>query len=207
MKKSSIALFAFLTLLAAAAPLHAQDAVEPEPIAEPGDDPFAPPAKPISAALLLGFGTTIGEDANFYGVGIGVRGGYNLGRLYLGGRFVYHLGGSDEVVTGGFNTLEVDYNVWLLGAEAGYDFLVADRFTVRPGVILGIANFSASSDGAVFGAGLSESDTKLLFSLVGSGFYDITPDIFLGGELQFPIALGGESVVGLIINATGGMRF
>jgi opacity protein-like surface antigen len=165
--------------------------------------------RPISAALFLGFGTALGEDANPYGFGFGVRGGYNLGPIYLGGRFVYHLGSSEEVQSAGLALVEVSFSLWEFGAEAGYDFQVMDRFIVRPSVILGVSSFITSSDAPLFGDEISSSgsDAKFLFSLGGSALYDITPMWFVGGELRLPISLGGDSVVGLVFYATGGARF
>lgn len=183
-----------------------ETSVEPAEIGESEVEAAADGStKLISAALLLGFGTDLGEEFNPFGLGLGARGGYNLDRLYVGGVFVFHLGGSTEVTTDDFRPTEFDYSMWLLGAEAGYEFPVIERLIVRPSAILAISHFSLSSDNPLFGQ--SASEAKLLFSLGATALYDITPDIFAGGELRFPIALGSEGVIGFVIYATGGMRF
>jgi hypothetical protein len=166
-------------------------------------------AKPISLGLLVGFGTDLGEDFNPWGFGIGVRGGYNLGRLYLGGRFVYHLGSSEDVVSAGLNTIEVSFHLWELSAEAGYDFLLQDKLTLRPSVLLGIVSLIQSTDAAVFGASASASgsDVKLLISPGLSLLYDINPDVFIGGDLRLPFVAGGGTIFGFVIYANGGLHF
>lgn len=200
MTKLAITLGALVFTLMIPAASFAQESVQPEPIVG-----TTTPAKPISAALLLGFGTDLGEDGNPYGLGLGVRGGYNLDRLYLGGVFIFHLGSSYEAPTAGFGAAEWDVNIWQFGGEVGYDFYLMDRFTLRPSVILGIAGLSSSSDTPLYGG--SFSDTKLILSLGATALYDVTPDIFVGGDLRFPLVLGGGSFLGLAIYATGGMRF
>lgn len=187
--------------------VQAQDGVEAEPVAEV--DATAPTTattvgKPISAALLLGFGTDLGEDANPWGFGFGVRGGYNLDNIFLGARFMYHLGSSY-----GGGLAELDFNLWEFSLEGGYDVLVADRLTVRPSFGLGIVSLIVSSDNDSLGIGgsASSSDIKLMLAPGVSLLYDITPDIFAGGELRLPIVVGGGSMVGLTIYATVGMRF
>jgi hypothetical protein len=166
-------------------------------------------AKPISAGLLLGFGTDLGEDFNPWGLGVGVRGGYNLERLYLGGRFVYQFGSAVDRVSAGLNSIEVSYNLWELSAEGGYDFPVDDKLTVRPSLVLGIVNLISSADAVVFGSAgyASGSDVKLLLSPGASLLYDINPDIFIGGDLRLPLVVGGGSVFGLVIYANGGLHF
>ena len=163
------------------------------------------PVRPISAALFLGVGTALGEEFNPYGFGFGVRGGYSLGPLYLGGRFAYHLGTSEEVRTTDLTLVDVSVSLWEFGAEAGYDFHVLERLIVRPSVILGIASFITSTE--LLGQSGSGSDAKFLLSLGASALYDITPMWFAGGELRLPLNLGGESVVGLVFFATGGAKF
>jgi hypothetical protein len=166
-------------------------------------------AKPISLGLLLGFGTDLGEDFNPWGLGIGVRGGYNLERLYLGGRFVYQFGSTVAQVSAGLNSIDVSYNLWELSAEAGYDFPVDDQLTVRPSLVLGIVSVISSTDAVVFGASgdSSGSDVKLLLSPGVSLLYDINPDIFIGGDLRLPLVVGGGSIFGLAIYANGGLHF
>lgn len=165
-------------------------------------------AKPFSAGLLLDFGTDLGEDANPWGFGFGVRGGYSLDRMYLGVRFLYQLGTSVDVVSSGLNTIEISYNSWELSAEGGYDFLLQPKLTLRPSLLLGVVTLISGSDDVVFGGETaSGSDPKLLISPGASILYDITPDIFAGGDLRLPLVIGGGSILGLVIYANGGIRF
>ncbi len=180
--------------------VHAQ---ESDPVASPKG-----PAKPFSAGLLLDFGTDLGEDFNPWGFGFGVRGGYSLDRIYLGIRFVYQLGSSNDVATSGLNIIEITYNLWEFSAEGGYDFPLQDKLTLRPSVLLGVANIISSSDDVVFGGeAVSGSDANLLISPGASIFYDVTPEIFIGGDLRLPLVIGGGSTLGLVIYANGGIHF
>lgn len=186
---------------AAATPFPAQEQeIQPAPGVAP---------KPISAALLLGYGTDLGGDFNPWGFGIGLRGGYNIGRIYVGGRFTYHFGTSADLLTAGLSTIEVTYSLWDLDAEGGYDFPVGEKLTFRPSLLLGILHITASSDAPVFGgeAAVSSSNTKLVVSPGASLFYDITRDIFLGGDARLPWVVGGGSIFGLVIYVTGGLHF
>jgi len=159
-------------------------------------DDAAGPGKPISVALLLGYGISL-EDFNPWGLGFGLRGGYNLDKIFLGARFVYYLGGTEELPDGFGNTIEIDYNLWELGIEGGYDLDVASGFIVRPGVGLGLAGFSAGD----------ASETEVYFAFGASGLYDVAPDIFVGADARFQFVLADESAKALILLATGGMRF
>jgi len=166
-------------------------------------------AKPISAGLLIGFGTDLGEDFNPWGLGIGVRGGYSLERWYFGGRFIYQFGTTAEQVSAGLNTVEIDFNLWELSAEAGYDFPLEEKLTLRPSLLLGIVSLISSTDAAVFGGSgsASASDVKLLISPGASLLYDITPDVFIGGDVRLPFVAGGGSIFGFVIYANGGLHF
>jgi len=200
---------AVLPLVAAASSAAAQ--VEPESITESGDGPAVPAARggrPISLGLLLGAGVAF-QDANPWGFGFGVRGGYNLGPWFFGGRFVYHVGSSTEVTTDGLSTAEISYSLWELSGEAGYDFLLAPKLVVRPNVGLGVLSVISSADVPLFGGSLESegTNTHLLLAFGASALYDITDMWFAGLDLRFPIGLGGDSVVGLTFYANGGVRF
>lgn len=164
------------------------------------------PQKPISVGLLLGYGIAF-DDPNGWGFGLGVRGGYNLGKIFLGARFVYHFGETAEAESSGLSLLEATMNLWDVGVEGGYDLLVADRLTIRPEVGLGIATRMVSSEGELFGDSLSGSETDPYLALGASGLYDITPDVFLGldGRFQFILGDGSPSAFVLLVNV--GMRF
>jgi hypothetical protein len=201
---------AVLPLLAAASSVAAQ--VEPEAITEAGDGPAVPAARggrPISLGLLLGGGVALGEDANPWGFGFGVRGGYNLGPWFFGGRFVYHVGSSIDVTTSGLSTAEVSYSLWELSGEAGYDVVLAPKLVLRPSVGLGLLSVISSADLPLFAGSLESegTNTHLLLAFGASALYDITDMWFAGLDLRFPIGLGGDSVVGLTFYGNGGVRF
>jgi hypothetical protein len=165
-------------------------------------------AKPISAALLIGFGTDLGKDFNPWGFGFGLRGGYNIGRIYVGGHFAYHFGSSAEFISPGLSIVEVDYNLWDLSAEAGYDFPFSDKLTVRPSLLLGVSRLGASSDSVVFGGdvAVSAGSTKLQIAPGATILYDINEDIFLGGDARIPWVVGGGSIFGFVLYATAGLH-
>ena len=161
--------------------------------------------KPISVGLLLGYGISFEDGPNAWGLGFGLRGGYNIDAIFLGARFVYYLGASEDIAGA-----EWSLNLWELGIEGGYDIPVGPVI-IRPGIGLGIANASidveASPLVAAAGGG-STSETNPYFALGGSVLYDIDDTFFVGGDmrLQFVIGDNGDGTA-LIILGNGGMRF
>lgn len=215
-------------LLPMASTAFAQDADEPAPSPEAGDvgsemggdtsaggdvsattsetsstDSAAPSSggeKPISVGLLLGYG--IGLDLkggpNPWGLGFGARGGYNIGQVYLGARFVFYLGSSKDVFNG-VSTISYSVNLWELGIEGGYDVKASDALTIRPEFGLGLAG--ASSDPGT-------SQTKLFIAPGASVLYDVTDTIFLGIDARFQLVfVDPDNVKAIIFLANGGMRF
>lgn len=150
--------------------------------------------KPISAGLLLGYGISFEDGPNIWGFGLGLRGGYNLGPIFLGARFVYYFG-------------EDNFNLWELGIEGGYDLPVGPVI-IRPGIGLGIATVSYEIDVGFGGEDFSDSETNPYLALGSSVLCDITEQFFVGGDLRFQFVFGdaGDGTA-LIILANGGMRF
>ena len=210
-------------LLGMACPVMAQDAAPEgdamggEPAAAPAADTAAPaeggeaaastedigasegPAKKISAGLLLGYGISLESGKNPFGLGIGVRGGYNLGAIYLGARFVYSIG--EDPVTS-----------WDLGIEGGYDLSMGDKLTLRPQLGLGIDNMtvdvpSVTVPGVGSVGGGSSSSSEFYIAPGASVIYDVTDDIFLGGEVRLQLITSDPMYKALTIYANGGMRF
>jgi opacity protein-like surface antigen len=173
--------------------------------AEVGGDDMAPSGdgdgveKPISVGLLLGYGISLEDGANPWGLGFGVRGGYNLDAIFLGARFVYYLGESQEASVFGMN-FESSFNIWELGIEGGYDIDVGG-VVVRPGLGLGLANLSVDA------GGVSASETEFYLAPGVSALFDVSENIFLGAEARFKLVMADETVKGLILLANGGMRF
>lgn len=162
------------------------------------------PEKKISVGLLLGYGIAF-DDFNPWGVGLGVRGGYNLNQIYLGARFVYNLGSSEDVATPGFTVAEYTYSLWDLGLEGGYDIPVAEKITVRPEIGLGLAGMSVESDYLL--GDVSGSSTNLYLALGATGLYDIKPNIFIGLDARFQFVFADDLVSALTFLINGGLRF
>jgi len=183
-------------------------AAAPEQTA-PAETPSGP-SKPVSISLLLGYGISLESGANPWGLGFGLRGGYNIGQIYLGPRFVYYLGASQNT---GFG--KVTANIWELGLEGGYDLQVADKFVLRPMLGLGIASFHTSLkvsgiSGGITGAPISGSGSKSYFQLAPgiAALYDLSESAFIGLDARFGIVFGNQTTVkGLLLLANGGMRF
>jgi len=198
LRNALIALF----VLGLASPVLAQDdpeagdissdAIEADGEAEPAE--VGGGDKPISVGLLLGYGISF-EEGNPWGLGFGLRGGYNIDAIFLGARFVYYLG-------------EDGFNLWELGIEAGYD-IAAGPVIIRPGIGLGIANVSIEIDLGPFGGGeVSESEANPYLAFGASVLYDIDEQFFIGGDARIQVVIGdnGDGTA-LILLANGGMRF
>jgi hypothetical protein len=155
---------------------------------------------------LLGYGISFEDGPNAWGLGFGLRGGYNIDAIFLGARFVYYLGETEEA--GGF---EASYNLWELGIEGGYDIPVGPVI-IRPGLGLGIATVAYESPGFTGPtATIEDSATHPYIALGGSVLYDIDEQFFVGGDMRLQFVLGDDEEAGgataLIILANGGMRF
>jgi hypothetical protein len=144
--------------------------------------------RPISVALVLGYGFSLEEESdNPWGVGFGARGGYNLGAVFAGARFVFYAGDEPS-------------NIWEIGLEGGYD-LRAGFFTARPGVGLGLANVTLQRAAAM------DSLTALYLAPGLTLLVDLASDVFLGAEGRVQWILsepGREAVIAL---GSAGMRF
>lgn len=163
------------------------------------------PAKPISVGLLLGYGISLESGGNPWGVGFGARGGYNLGPIYLGARFVFYLGESVESTSGFGMNFSTSIHIWELGVEGGYDLALADKLSLRPELGLGLANSSASSTAS--GVSASASSTDLYLAPGASVLYDVNDDFYVGGDARLQVVFGDSTVKALIILANGGMHF
>jgi len=169
--------------------------------ARAGSAPSGRGSKPISVGLLLGYGHDIGEPANPWSIGFGARGGYSLGGVFLGARFVFYLGKTEDVVDPSGNPAEASVNIWELGIEAGYDLRLG-LFALRPGVGSGLA--SVNADNTLSG---SESETEIYVAPGLSALFDVTRDMFVGLDGRFQLVFADETAKGLIVLADVGMRF
>jgi hypothetical protein len=141
-----------------------------------------------------------GDTMNGFGLGFGVRGGYNIDAIYLGARFVFFLGDSiDEMGA------EASFNVMTIGIEGGYDIDLGG-IILRPELGLGLAILSQEITVAGFTVDGSAEDIYIAPGAAVLGC--ISDSIFIGGDIQFPIILADpDAVIGLTIMANGGMRF
>jgi hypothetical protein len=202
------AVWAVVALLGLASSAYAQDA-DPEigdgevSSGDVGDGEVGGdgPAKPVSVGLLLGYGISLEDgDGNIWGLGLGLRGGYNIDEIYLGARFVYYLGDSEESAGG-----EASMNAWELGLELGYDVDVGGA-VIRPALGLGLENFAVDVDAGP----VSVSSSEMYFYLAPgvSALFDVSDDVFLGAEARFMLVFADpEMAKAITLLATGGMRF
>ena len=164
--------------------------------------------KPISVALLLGYGfktdrQTGGLGTDPYGLMAGVRGGYTLDfALYLGVFFNYYLGSSDETGSGRIATevRDVSSNYMQFGVEVGYDF-GAGPVLIRPSLEIGMALAFTDADRA----GVTQTVGDLMF---GPGVAVLVPvdDFFIGGDIRGSLVTG-DGIAAVTLAVTGGMKF
>lgn len=150
--------------------------------------------KPISVGLLLGYGISLEDGGNPWGFGFGLRGGYNIDAIYLGARFIYYLG-------------EDPVNIWELGIDGGYDIAVSDKFVVRPGLGLGIANVTVDVPEVLGFGGGSASESEFYIAPAVAGLFDVTDSVFVGLEARFQLILSDPTAKAITLFANGGMRF
>jgi hypothetical protein len=172
------------------------------------EEPPVHGGKPISVALLLGYGfktdrQTGGLGVDPYGLMAGVRGGYTLDfALYLGVFFNYYLGSSGETGSGRITTevRDVSANYMQFGAEVGYDF-DAGPVLIRPSLQIGMAIAFSDADRA----GVTQSVSDLMF---GPGVTVLVPvdDFFIGGDLRGSLVTG-DGIAAVTLAVTGGMKF
>jgi len=173
-----------------------------------------------SAAFALGPGFTAGKasagarlqygidmedyEANPYGLGFGLRGGYTLDmNVYIGGNFEYFFGGSETV--GG---AEFSWNVWQLQVEGGYDLGFGPKFVVRPQLGLGLGAFTGEFcyEDSVGRACEDPSETDFSLTPGALALYDVGA-VFLAGEVRFNAIMAEETATALFIGVGAGMTF
>jgi hypothetical protein len=196
-----------LALLAASGSAQALvPAPPPPPVAKDVD-------RTISIALIGGYGV-ITDDAGTEGinplrVGFGVRGGYTLGPLYFGTRFLFFLGQKRGQPDG----TERSADEWLVGLEAGYGYTLGPLL-LRSELGFGLA-FS-SSEGVLDQpmpepVDTSSNDPYLELGLVLE--LNVSRDVFFGVQGRAVVVLakqtvrGDRELIGIPLLAACGMRF
>jgi hypothetical protein len=164
--------------------------------------PPDPGAKGLGIGALLGYGLSLESGANIWSAGFGLQGNYDTGVFVIGARFVYYIGGSEEipkidvfqVVTG---TEKVTANVWELGLDVGFDIDLSPELALRPGVGIGFASVAVGNSSNVYGA----------FSPGAALLYDVSPSFYLGLDARLQIVTAQpEAAKGLIFLAALGLR-
>ncbi len=160
--------------------------------------------------VLLGVGFTFDHlvgKVDPLGFGLGLRGGYNFDKIFIGGRFMYYFGDSSALPTG-----NLAMKSWLIAAEGGYD-LALGRFTLRPGIALGVVSRIIDGPPAFIGGGLgaipnSSSDTQVgLYVAPGVSLILPLDRFFIGADARLHFAFGDRVSGGLELLANGGMTF
>jgi hypothetical protein len=152
--------------VAVVAPSPAVEAIPATAVA-PGEEADRPG---FSIAGLVGFDAGSG----YSGFAVGARGGYTFPfHLYLGGDLSFYIFGGGAIIS--------------VAPEVGYDFAlpVGVPILVRPYVGVGLVDVTAGGLGAAFeiypGAEL---------------VYDITRNLFVGGDLRVPILFVNGQAIG-----------
>jgi len=143
-------------------------AVAPAEVAASSDEAGRPG---FSVAGLIGFDAGSG----YTGFAIGARGGYTFPfHLYLGGDLTFFIFGGGAIVS--------------IAPEVGYDFAlpVGVPLLLRPYVGVGLVDVTAGGLGAAFEI---YPGAELL--------YDITPNLFVGGDLRVPILFVSGNGIGV----------
>lgn len=105
----------------------------------------------VELGAKVGYATSPDSAALFnpYGFGMGARGGVSLFGIYVGGNFMYYLGGSatETIPLGTTSTsFSVSGHALQYGVEAGYGFSFA-ILTLRPQIGVGNFGFTGTSEG------------------------------------------------------------
>jgi hypothetical protein len=187
---------------------------EPPKEEAPAEPTESGTAKPVSVGLLLGYGLNLGSGKNPWGLGFGIRGGYNIDQVYVGARFTYYLGSTQKETVAGVGSSETGLKIWEFGVEVGYDLKASETFTIRPELGLGAANLTVSFNAPA--ALISNTSSSKAFFYVApglSGLLDVSESVFLGVDVRIMVitstgnATGKSTLNGLTLLANGGMRF
>jgi hypothetical protein len=163
------------------------------------EEPFTANKGQLGAQLMYGVDLEEG-DLNPYGLGLAPQGGYTLGPgIYLGGRFDYFFGGSDEAAG-----LEVSLNIYQFLFEAGYDVGLTPNMVLRPklGVGLGWGSAEACMDGVCAD---DESDTELALSPGANFLVELDP-VYLNFDARYNAVMSDpEAIEAFVIGAGVGL--
>jgi len=159
----------------------------------------------LNAGAQLQYGIDMEDtETTPYGLGFGLVGGYTLDmNVYIGGRFEYFFGSSDEVAGA-----DVSFSLWQLQVEGGYDLGIISALVVRPQLGLGMAGYSGEVciDDLAGQSCSDPSETAFALTPGVSALYDVKP-VFLSLTLRYNAAMIEETATALFIGVGAGMTF
>lgn len=159
----------------------------------------------ITLGAQFQYGIWTGDgDTNFYGPGVGVRGGFTLDPgLYLGANFDYFAG---EKISG----TSVRANVYDFVGEVGFDFWVHPNGILRPklGIGLGVAKVGGcASPAGLVNVCASRSENGLVLA-PGVQYLHFLSDVFISLEARYQtVSIDGSDPSALILGAGIGVGF
>jgi hypothetical protein len=171
-------------------------------------------ARPISIGLLGGFGFIIDDAAtegvNPFGVGFGISGGYAIGSVYVGTRFLFFLGQTRGMP----DQTERSADEFLVGLEGGYTALRLGPLALRPELGLGLAfSNSESSVSAPTPEPVDTSSTDPYIEVALVIELNVSRELFFGVHARavyVPFkesARGKHELIGVPLLGSCGMRF
>lgn len=164
-------------------------------------------ANRATVGLSLGYGFRVtddgdlDDDANPYGVGLGIRGGYTLEPgLYLGGLFNYFWGESvgNDTVNGRINQMNV-------AADIGFDIGLGERAVLRP--VLAVGATIVTGEVCVLGSCSDDQSDPYLLLAPGVQLIVAFDGVFVGGEARYFFLPDDESPDGLLFAGNVGAIF
>jgi hypothetical protein len=176
----------------------------------PGDE-----TRPISIGVVGGYSPIIDDAAtegvNPFGVGFGISGGYAIGPLYIGTRFLFFLG---QTRSRPDDETERSADEFLVGLEGGYTVGRLGPLALRPELGLG---FAFSNSESVRDVPVPEPvDTSSTDPYVDIGVVlelSVSRELFFGLQARavyVPFkesARGDHELIGVPLLASCGMRF
>lgn len=135
-------------------------------------------------------------DVNPWGTGLGLDLGYTMeNSFYLGGNFDYFFG---ETVTVG--TSEIDYGVWQLSAEGGYDVGLGKSVVIRPKLGIGVGSLQV--DGCVVGVCADRADKDFLLA-PGATFLVLTRSFSMSVDARYAMLFTDPELSKAVILSLG----
>ena len=145
----------------------------------------------LYAGLVGGYSATVDQPDNVsdpMGLALGARAGLTLPTTswYLGALFLYHVGDSISLGTGG---AELSSSSYMLGAEGGYELGIGP-LVLRPSLGLGLYSRSESVEGQIVGVNWEASDDNEAFYLSPGFNVMVTLILLLGAEIRYNAVIG-----------------